>query len=143
MPLVLDFNHEIHIIFSTGIFLSFFALYFWFLDVKKRKNIILKHITIFSSLAFTIFVAHHLFARYFFGPIFRSALAEFDITYLITNPFIKTLFFQFIMQPANLVSTYTLQIFTIVFTIFFWIVTVFWTRFKLKYSIEWVIRKLS
>ncbi len=143
MPLILDFNHEVHIIFSTGVFLSFFALFFWFQDVKKRNNIILKQISVLSSLAFTIFVAHHLFARYFFGPIFRSSFEMFDIFYFISNPLIRTLFFQIIMQPVNLISTYSLQIITIVFTIFFWIITVFWSKFKFKYSLEWAIRKLS
>ncbi|MHA1382134.1 MAG: heparan-alpha-glucosaminide N-acetyltransferase domain-containing protein [Candidatus Helarchaeota archaeon] len=143
MPLILEFEHEIHIIFSTGIFLSFFAFFFWYQDVKKYKSVVLDQITILGSISFTIFVAHHLFAKYFFAPIFRGAFAPFNFYTFTTKPFLETLFFQILMHPANLITTYALQIITLTFTIFFWIVAVVWNRFKLKYSLEWAIRKLS
>ncbi|MHA1377709.1 MAG: heparan-alpha-glucosaminide N-acetyltransferase domain-containing protein [Candidatus Helarchaeota archaeon] len=143
MPLILDFQHEIHIIFSTGVFLSFFALFFWYQDVKKHKNIVLDHITILGTISFTIFVAHHLFAKYFFSPIYRGTLAPFNFYTFTTKPFLVTLFYQILMHPANLISTYALQIQTLTFTILFWIIAIVWRRYQLKYSLEWIIRKLS
>ncbi len=143
MPLILDFEHEIHVIFSTGVFLSFFSLFFWYQDVKKRKSAVLDHITILGSISFTIFVAHHLFAKYFFAPTFRSAFAPFGPYEFLTKPFLVTLFYQILMHSANLITTYALQIITLSFTIFFWIIAVVWGRFGLKYSLEWAIRKIS
>ncbi|MFX0133312.1 MAG: heparan-alpha-glucosaminide N-acetyltransferase domain-containing protein [Candidatus Hodarchaeota archaeon] len=143
MSLIQEFEHEIHIIFSTGVFLSFFGLFFWFQDIKMRNLPIMREITYLSPLSFTIYVAHLLFAKYFVGPILSSTIGAFTLNKFVSDPFIKTIVYFFIFKSGNLIATYSLQIITFSFTFFMWIISIFWMRFKMKYSLEWVIRKLS
>lgn len=142
MPLILEFEHEVHIIFSTGVFLLCFSLFFWLYDIKKRNFTILRSVMLLSSLSFTIYVTHSIVAKYFFGNIFGNILGNYGLFEFLTNPFIKSLVYM-ILRPGNLITTYSLQIITYIFILSFYNLAVFWNRYRLKYSLEWIIRKLS
>ncbi len=103
------------ILYSLGAVFMLFASLFWILDVKKKKSKIFRPFILWGNLTLTLYVTHFI------------------------------LLYQFVynLELYLYFSLVTFMTWNLLLCIFIYIGAVFWSRYKFKYSLEWIIRKYS
>ncbi|MHA1383771.1 MAG: heparan-alpha-glucosaminide N-acetyltransferase domain-containing protein [Candidatus Helarchaeota archaeon] len=104
------------VIYAFGVVMFVTGLLFLIQDFGKKNWKILKPFEVYGGISLTVFVTHF----YIFAPIFN----------LIYNPY------------ANL-SVYSVFLICSFFWAVYWMYGVLWRRFQRKYSLEWLLRRLS
>jgi len=103
------------IFYSIGIILGLFAILFWYMDINNHNPKIFRPLILWGNLTLTLYVTHFIF-------LYRMLFNLGFIYYFTFLPF---------------------MIWTLVMSIFIYIGAVFWSRYKFKYSLEWILRKFS
>ena len=103
------------IFYSLGAVFMLFASLFWILDIKKKKSKIFRPFILWGNLTLTLYVTHFILLHQF--------LYNLELYYYF--------------------SLVTFMTWNLVLCIFIYIGAVFWSRYKFKYSLEWIIRKYS
>lgn len=106
------YKQWIYYIFSTGVLAILFSLLLEIQDIKKKNWRIFEPIMLIGNLSLTLFTAHFIFAVYFFLPL----------------------------NLYNYFWVFTFHILGLSMFILIYILAVFWSRAKFKYSLEWLLR---
>ena len=103
------------ILYSIGLILILFAIFYWILDVKKKDYMIVKPLILWGNLTLTLYVTH----------------------FILLNQMVYNLKFYYYF------SFFTFMIWTLTLCIFIYIGAVIWSRYNFKFSLEWIIQKYS
>ncbi|MFX1449461.1 MAG: heparan-alpha-glucosaminide N-acetyltransferase domain-containing protein [Promethearchaeota archaeon] len=104
------------VLFSFGIVMIIIALFFWIQDVNGKDGKIFRMFEVFSAISLTVFVTHF----YILPPIL-----------------------ELIYDPAQNLSEYSVFQICSFWWAIYWICGVIWQRNQRKYSLEWLLRRLS
>ncbi len=104
------------VLYSFGVVMVVIALLFWIQDIKGKNWKIFRPFEIYGAISLTVFVTHF----YLFPPLL-----------------------ELLYDPLQNLSEFTVFQICSFFWAIYWIYGVIWRRHQRKYSLEWVLRRLS
>ncbi|MHA1298540.1 MAG: acyltransferase family protein [Candidatus Helarchaeota archaeon] len=105
-----------YIMYSVGVILILFAIFYWTIDIKRRGQCIkpFRPFVLLGNLTLTIYVAH----------------------YIALNQMLYTMGFNsYFYLPTGWIWNFALVIFVYIYA-------VYWKRYNFKYSLEWMVQKI-
>ncbi|NVM02321.1 MAG: DUF418 domain-containing protein [Candidatus Helarchaeota archaeon] len=114
LPIRQRYEEGLHILITTGIVMFIFSGLYWLEDVQARN--------IFHVLTY-------------YGQI--------ALTFLFLHYFINVYIFNYIFEVSQNLSIYPSLILIIFICLVLWIMAKIWARYNYKFSLDWIVRKLS